>query len=78
MLKSKMFRSQNVCLALNKTHIAKQNLPSPQDYTIQISFLTPSNLTELSACGCKGKCSKKYVPVLQEGICFQCANVKTV
>ena len=59
----------------------KHNTP-PQDYSIigkemdnlmiqykKNSFPTPSNLTELSTCGCKGKCSK-YVPVLQERICF--------
>ena len=62
-----MFRSQNVCLALNKTHIAKQNLPPPQDYTIQISFLAPSNLTELSACGCKGRCSKNMCQSYKKG-----------
>ena len=33
-LQFKTFRSPSVCLALIKSHIATQNLPPPQDYSM--------------------------------------------
>ena len=41
------------------------------DSILTNSLPTPSKLTELSGCGCKGNCrNSRCKQVLQEGICF--------